>query len=898
MSAANPNPQYNSPAEQAFVEMGSTAFKDIRPDSNRFQEIDAQYAGKSLVDMVNPDPEKNSNPENKNLFQRILVAAYAQRFVDSVKSMLNTHENSLPRKGNESYEQYACKCLSECGVTWSLEESEQSKDSQLYWDKIQSFIAAYYTSEKVQKQCNKLSRQKAFALRDLYWDRDEKEWKKEDDSRKKRKYYTQAYWAYGWLLVPNNNAARPSCPREAQLWDICHGIVTEDKINLCVTVGNEESKEFKNLKSASDILSSHADDGTLGDFVWEMKQATPGTFGTWAYDTTFVEPDKKQGDGFDGLRTTQQALDSAAKCNFGKLRDEYEGVRKECARLLREAYRASAVEDKQWKNGPNPRFLFQFLNWGDSLSAGYPNWGFDVPKSFVSGDGEELFGHLDFLPYVDFSGPTFAAVKKDRTWTPKEEWRESGCDASNSGDEDNIGNFVSATFNTPLWGGFMTDYIKGIHTPDAKKLADSFKRHGLPKDDAKLIYKAMDELTRREVCKLQEFLGRNGSDAKNCKTLLMLTTVAFNHIAAGNYNWARPWQVIRWPHHSGSGAGTFKATTLAYAYGRVERALEYVEQRKPNEAWPWPFEAVIGKKGSAQLISASDTRPSLYDWLAEGCGAGHPVLLERAMGRAGNYFDAPDKVVSGLLDDASDAALEAWKGNKGSKASKVCFASVKEALFGAGGPREWFENDDDKDVKSELAENELAEFKSWFDAQTPTREKTVDWLCGFSGVMKRPVYPLLRDAFAGLKNSGSDNKVLDKLVHKLTTCGGDAELDGQALTDLLSEQGTSADEAGLRAVKAELKKLWKELKEIAEKQGADALTAQRVLDCLVRKTVFTKEDVDAAFLLGWRSEDKLVPFLKDGEWRVPDAFDKTLMPAPKDLVSVKKELGEMRKKQG
>ena len=120
MSAANPNPQYNSPAEQAFVEMGSTAFKDIRPDSNRFQEIDAQYAGKSLVDMVNPDPEKNSNSENKNLFQRILVAAYAQRFVDSVKSMLNTHENGLPSKGNESYEQYACKCLSKCGVTWSF----------------------------------------------------------------------------------------------------------------------------------------------------------------------------------------------------------------------------------------------------------------------------------------------------------------------------------------------------------------------------------------------------------------------------------------------------------------------------------------------------------------------------------------------------------------------------------------------------------------------------------------------------------------------------------------------------------------------------------------------------------------------------------------------------------
>lgn len=809
MSAANPNPQYNSPAEQAFVEMGSTAFKDIRPDSNRFQEIDAQYAGKSLVDMVNPDPEKNSNPENKNLFQRILVAAYAQRFVDSVKSMLNTHENSLPRKGNESYEQYACKCLSECGVTWSLEESEQSKDSQLYWDKIQSFIAAYYTSEKVQKQCNKLSRQKAFALRDLYWDRDEKEWKKEDDSRKKRKYYTQAYWAYGWLLVPNNNAARPSCPREAQLWDICHGIVTEDKINLCVTVGNEESKEFKNLKSASDILSSHADDGTLGDFVWEMKQATPGTFGTWAYDTTFVEPDKKQGDGFDGLRTTQQALDSAAKCNFGKLRDEYEGVRKECARLLREAYRASAVEDKQWKNGPNPRFLFQFLNWGDSLSAGYPNVGFDVPKSFVSGDGEELFGHLDFLPYVDFSGPTFAAVKKDRTWTPKEEWRESGCDASNSGDEDNIGNFVSATFNTPLWGGFMTDYIKGIHTPDAKKLADSFKRHGLPKDDAKLIYKAMDELTRREVCKLQEFLGRNGSDAKNCKTLLMLTTVAFNHIAAGNYNWARPWQVIRWPHHSGSGAGTFKATTLAYAYGRVERALEYVEQRKPDdEAWPWPFRAYVGYKSEVKLRGSS---PSLLEWFKnEFAGDCHE--------------DAVDFTKSGVLHCYKRySALVEKKNDKGKTLLKS-----KDAIVA--------------DAKKALAEHRADD---------------------------------AIDAVKSVMYKGESKPSAEDYDQSFQSFRGEVE-SSQAFLRLKPSEGRNGNPG----------------KSLEQRQ------VEFVVDALHWKDLVAEDDVDAAFLLGWRSEDKLVPFLKDGEWRVPDAFDKTLMPAPKDLVSVKKELGEMRKKQG
>lgn len=64
-----------------------------------------------------------------------------------------------------------------------------------------------------------------------------------------------------------------------------------------------------------------------------------------------------------------------------------------------------------------------------------------------------------------------------------------------------------------------------------------------------------------------------------------------------------------------------------------------------------------------------------------------------------------------------------------------------------------------------------------------------------------------------------------------------------------------------------------------------------VFKALHWKDLVAEDDVNAAFLLGWRSEDKLMPFFKDGEWHVPDAFDETsLMPAPKDLVSVKKEL--------
>ena len=422
----------------------------------------------------------------------------------------------------------------------------------------------------------------------------------------------------------------------------------------------------------------------------------------------------------------------------------------------------------------------------------YPNWGGDLSRKRSADDNGDWTG----LYGSEKESKSQRSVAW-RNFHTKKEMTQWGAPHSR----------FSAMAAGPIAGAYWTDFYKFIPTPNTSSLNNFLK---FAKN--KKIYDELEKLMLTLFVHELERLDGNAQptpsqESRVFNRLILATTDPYDILRSHDlskygFKPIKPWCLIRWPHHSGLNPGTFKATTLAYAYGRVERALEYVEGE--SHKWSWPFEAVIGKKGSAHLIPASDTLPSLYYWLAEGCGAGHPVLLERAMGRAGNYFDAPDKeVVSGLLDDASDAALEAWKGNKGSKASKVCFASVKEALFGAGDPREWFENDDFKKVKSELAENELAEFKSWFDTQTRTREKTVDWLCGFSGVMSGP-----------------------------------------------------------------------------------------------GKTVFTKEDVDAAFLLGWRSEDKLVPFFKDGEWHVPDAFDKTLMPAPKDLVSVKKELAEMRKKQG
>ena len=439
------------------------------------------------------------------------------------------------------------------------------------------------------------------------------------------------------------------------------------------------------------------------------------------------------------------------------------------------------------------RFLEEDLPLRRNIVMLYPNWGGDLSRKRSADDNGDWTG----LYGSEKESKSQRSVAWRNFHTKKEvtHWRDPH-------------SRFSAMAAGPIAGAYWTDFYKFIPTPNTSSLNNFLK---FAKN--KKIYDELEKLMLTLFVHELERLDGNADpipsqESRVFNRLILATTDPYDILRSHDlskygFKPIKPWCLIRWPHHSGLNPGTFKATTLAYAYGRVERALEYVEQRKPEEAWPWPFKAVIGKD-SAHLIPASDTLPSLYYWLAEGCGAGHPVLLERAMGRAGNYFDAPDKeVVSGLLDDASDAALEAWKGNKGSKASKVCFASVKEALFGAGDPREWFKNDDDKDVKLELAKKELDEFEHWFNTQTRTREKTVDWLCGFSGVMSGP-----------------------------------------------------------------------------------------------GKTVFTKEDVDAAFLLGWRNEDKLVPSFKDGEWHVPDAFDKTLMPAPKDLVSVKEELAEMRKKQG
>lgn len=853
-----------SAAEQAFVRMATHPFFPDMPDASQRPNI---------VSLI--------NGKDEHRFQKILIAAYTDYFESQLQSMLEqvlegkrsfqfdvklmTPDNLEKKKGESKEAREARKAgirriavalMKKAGASWSDEVTDDK-------EKIKAFIALYFTSKSINSWCISES------LTEM----------------------EKSYGGYGWLLKDEKDSQEQSL----------------------LSVVQDELKSVASL-SVDGVLSTRASQGTLGCFVSDMMKATPGTFGTWAYDTAFIASE-------DMSNNLEKALAEAGNDINAYIKQAYQYT-----------FKNEDSPREKWQGGPNPRFMFQFLNWGDSLSVGYPDSG--------------KINQKDYLPYGDFSGPLFGSLEPDATWTPYEpervdggrlinktriKWREDKShDTGDTGVGDHIGKFTSAIYETPLWGAFMTDYVKGINTPGAEELAAAWGAEEQWKQIPNPLYDAMNRLLEWEVHELRDALANEKTKEKGIadekkdipEPILLLTSVAYGQVKAEHSRlrkavknadqnadsalaikkrqlneWVQPWQVIRWPHHSGQGARWFKATTLAYAYGRVERALEYVEQRSPDKAWPWPFEAVIGKKGSAHLISPSDTRRSLYDWLAEGYEVGHPVLLERAMGRAGNYFDAPDKVVSGLLDDASDAALEAWKGNKGSKASKVCFASVKEALFGAGDPHEWFENDDDKDVKSELAENELAEFEHWFDEQTPTRERTVDWLCGFSGVMKRPVYPLLRDSFAGLKTSGSDNKVLDELVGKL------AEPDDQALTDLLkkllSEQGTSADEAGLRAVKAELEKFWKELKEIAEKaEKEDALTAQRVLDCLDRKTVFTKEDVDAAFLLGWRNEDKLVPFFKDGEWCVPDAFDKTLMPAPKDLVSVKEELAEMREKQG
>ena len=355
-------------------------------------------------------------------------------------------------------------------------------------------------------------------------------------------------------------------------------------------------------------------------------------------------------------------------------------------------------------------------------------------------------------------------------------------------------------------GAYWTDFYKFIPTPDQSSLNNFLK---FAKNEK--IYDELEKLMLTLFDHELERLDGNAhptpsQESHDFNRLILATTDSYDILRSHDlskygFKPLKPWCLIRWPHHSGLGSGTFKATTLAYAYGRVERALEYVEGE--SHKWSWPFGAYVGFKESA----------------VEFCGPSHPTLLEWFKNEfAGDcHEDAVDFDKSGVL--------HCYKRYSALVEENKALLKSKDAIVA--------------DAKKALAADPAA--------------NTID-------AVKSVMYK---------GKSEPSPKDYDKSFQ--------VEVEGsQAFRRLKPSKGRNG----------------KPGKSLEQRQ------VEFVVDALHWKDLVAEDDVDAAFLLGWRRENELVPSFKDGEWHVPDAFDKTLMPAPKDLVSVKEELAEMRKKQG
>lgn len=174
----------------------------------------------------------------------------------------------------------------------------------------------------------------------------------------------------------------------------------------------------------------------------------------------------------------------------------------------------------------------------------------------------------------------------------------------------------------PIAGAYWTDFYKFIPTPDQSSLNNFLK---FAKNEK--IYDELEKLMLTLFDHELERLDGNAhptpsQESRDFNRLILATTDPYDILRSHDlskygFKPLKPWCLIRWPHHSGQSA-TFKATTLAYAYGRVARALwrlDACDDKSYFEAgsWPWPF----GFELLSGTLKAADNT-TLHDWLARG----------------------------------------------------------------------------------------------------------------------------------------------------------------------------------------------------------------------------------------------------------------------------------------
>ncbi|OXM99241.1 hypothetical protein, partial [Bifidobacterium vansinderenii] len=373
-----------------------------------------------------------------------------------------------------------------------------------------------------------------------------------------RSLYSERMWELGWLL---ESESHEQCK--------CVSCIARSKdLRDAITEG-----QLGGRKSA---LDCYAD---------EMRKATPGTFGTWAFDTS-------------QRHSTLSEQDSLA---LEQLRNDYEyagepdhqhKVDVDKKDLLGALYDKFCTDEK---HRPNTKVMFLFLNWGDMISPYRPlhiNPG-PRPKDYCGNDLKPY--QPDLLLYHDFSGPLFASTEPDPVWS-------YGLDAQVSGKSDNIGRFVRAVYDTPLRGGFMTDFYKGIATPDSTLLNQILEGNSAEVDNAMLQLLQTEHDILKEANE-QRLKNQGQSNIENRSRPLLLVTsraysvirydlgltrkqikikpdgkkqIKFKPASERVLKDIKPWQIIPWPHHSGSN-GHFQAKELIEAYGRAFCAINYVD---------------------------------------------------------------------------------------------------------------------------------------------------------------------------------------------------------------------------------------------------------------------------------------------------------------------------------
>lgn len=376
--------------------------------------------------------------------------------------------------------------------------------------------------------------------------------------------------------------------------------------------------------------------GILQKFSDNMEKCTSGTFGAWASDTGR----KQLLFSSDENQWLAKQLEQWRETGFDFPRQSQESCLEE---VYERAYTSSQKEAKP-SFAVNPQFMFVFGNWGDAfhLTDQYRSvrhnpvdeWEYAYDKNIYSSgvvtedDILKYIGKPGIPLYNDFVGDLFSQGERPCQIKGRSYWgsllTSQQRNALVNHDRDNIGMFMRAIYGTPMWGSYMTDFYKGIQTPDTGSLDKIIKetRDGKNKQN-RTIDSLMMGILESELDAMSQ---ANSGNSDTFKPSLLMT-IEKGWKAYGKYingTHIEPWRIIRWPHHSGNGQGYFKATTLSYAYGRIDRAMRYIWDQDNSSScslpdqWCnqysfWKFE-----DNRDVIFPGEDGGISLYLWIEEG----------------------------------------------------------------------------------------------------------------------------------------------------------------------------------------------------------------------------------------------------------------------------------------